>query len=86
MNNYHSDALFAFTNLMHFRASCCSIAINDFNVTLKKLVFETVQNVFTPFLLRADTPDDRYMLSYLFRQFLIKILFIGGQFIPVFVS
>ena len=36
MNNYHSDALFAFTNLMHFRASCCSIAINDFNVTLKK--------------------------------------------------
>ena len=36
MNNYQSDALFAFTNLMHFRGSCCSIAINYFNVTLKK--------------------------------------------------
>ena len=35
MNNYHSAALCAFTNLMHFRASCCSIAIKDFNVTLK---------------------------------------------------
>ena len=35
MNNYHSDALFSFTNLMHFRASCSSIAINDFNVTKK---------------------------------------------------
>ena len=28
----------------------------------------------------------RYMLSYLFRLFLIKILFIGGQYIPVFLS
>ena len=36
MNNYHSAALCAFTNLMHFRASCCSIAMKDFNVTLKK--------------------------------------------------
>ena len=36
MNNYQSDALFAFTNLMHLRGSCCSIAINYFNVTLKK--------------------------------------------------
>lgn len=36
MNNYHSDALFAFTNLILFRANCSSIAINDFNVTLKK--------------------------------------------------
>ena len=36
MNNYHSAALCAFTNLMHFRASCSFIAINDFNVTLKK--------------------------------------------------
>ena len=35
MNNYHSDALFAFANLMPFRASCSSIVINDFNVTKK---------------------------------------------------
>ena len=36
MNNYQSDALLAFTNLMHFRGNCCSIAINYFNVTLKR--------------------------------------------------
>ena len=32
---------------------------------LKKYVYETVRNVFTPFFIRAHTPDDRYMLSYL---------------------
>ena len=87
MNNYHSDALFSFTNLMHFRASCCSIAINDFNVTLKKV---SLWN--SPKRFHAVLSSSRYTwwplhaLISLRSLFLIKIFFIGGQFISVFVS
>ena len=47
MNNYHSDALFAFANLMPFRESCSSTAINNFNVT-KKSKFMKQSETFSP--------------------------------------
>ena len=81
-NNYHSAALCAFTNLinmMHFRATVLPLAMNYFNVTKKS-------KFITPFFLRAHIPHDLNMLSCLFRLFLIKIFFIGGHFIPVFLS
>ena len=86
-NNYHSDALFAFTNLMHFRASCCSIAINDFNVNLKKVSLRNSPKRFHAVLSSSTyTWWPLYAVISLRSLFLIKIFFIGGQFIPVFVS
>ena len=86
-NNYHSDALFAFTNLMHFRASCCFIAINDFNVSLKKVSLRNSPKRFHAVLSSSTyTWWPLYAVISLRSLFLIKIFFIGGQFIPVFVS
>ena len=86
-NNYHSDALFAFTNLMHFRASCCFIAINDFNVSLKKVSLRNSPKRFHAVLSSSTYPWwPLYALISLRSLFLIKIWFIGGQFIPVFLS
>ena len=87
MNNYHSDALFAFMNLMHFRASCCFIAINDFNVTLKKVSLWNSPKRFHAVLSSSRyTWWPLYAVIFLRSLFLIKISFIGGQFIPVFLS